>query len=171
MQGVLPEQPDAWIWLGDLAYMDLPPVDCEFAANTAHPACNCPSTWLTHPPQQCYAGDIDNARIRARDVITSDGYAAFLEYMCPGSLALGLFPPPGRDATICPRPILGTYDDHDYGWNNGNRRLPRKDAAKQVRSRTRVLSSASPALLKPLFETIVWSTWLFSWLLRRSTSP
>ena len=55
-----------------------------------------------------------------------------LEYMCPGYLATGHFPPDGSDSRVCPRPVLGTYDDHDYTWNNGNGRLPHKQLAKQV---------------------------------------
>ena len=36
--------------------------------------------------------------------------------MCPGHRSKGLHPPTGSDPAICPRQILGTYDDHDYGW-------------------------------------------------------
>lgn len=57
---------------------------------------------------------------------------AFLEFMCPGALAEGYFPPPGSDRSVCPRPILGTYDDHDFGWNNGNRREPDKKRFKDM---------------------------------------
>lgn len=35
--------------------------------------------------------------------------------MCPGTAAAGMVPPPGTDLYVCPRPILGVYDDHDYG--------------------------------------------------------
>ena len=51
-----------------------------------------------------------------------DGYRAFMESMCPGSAAAGMVPPPGTDTQVCPRPVMGIYDDHDFGWNNGNRR-------------------------------------------------
>ncbi len=47
------------------------------------------------------------------------GYRAFLESMCPGSTAAGMMPPPGWDVTHCPRPVLGIYDDHDYGACEG----------------------------------------------------
>jgi alkaline phosphatase D len=39
----------------------------------------------------------------------------------------GRWPPAGGDPAVCPRPVLGIYDDHDFGWNNGNWRLPDKD--------------------------------------------
>ena len=133
IQGVIPEEPDAWIWLGDMAYMDNPVLDCSIKANAAHPDCICATDFLRHMPYQCLAGNIDNALKKIRSVLNSDGYGKFLEFMCPGSLRMNQFPPPGRDATICPRPILGVYDDHDFGWNNGNRRLPNKDIMKQVR--------------------------------------
>lgn len=29
-------------------------------------------------------------------------------------------------STICPRTILGTWDDHDYGWNDGDSRNEQK---------------------------------------------
>ena len=55
-------------------------------------------------------------------------YRSFLEFMCPGSTtSAAQFPAPGSDPTFCPRAVLGTYDDHDSGWNNGNDRLVRRD--------------------------------------------
>jgi urease accessory protein UreF len=30
-------------------------------------------------------------------------YRAFLDYMCPGAAAKGLFPPPGSNPSVCPR--------------------------------------------------------------------
>ena len=59
-------------------------------------------------------------------------YTAFLEHMCPGALARGLWPPPGTDPGHCPRPILGTYDDHDFGWNDANRREPHRQEFKEM---------------------------------------
>jgi hypothetical protein len=49
-------------------------------------------------------------------------YQQFLSFMCPGYQKTGVFPPLGTDPAMCPRPIFGTYDDHDSGWNNGNAR-------------------------------------------------
>ena len=71
------------------------------------------------------------------------GYQAFLDFMCPGSVSVfGLLPPIGQDSDICDKPIvgydshhqfvtfigylvyfddIGIWDDHDYGWNNGNK--------------------------------------------------
>ena len=49
--------------------------------------------------------------------VTQPGYQAFLRYMCPhweSSNAGGGPVPPGDDLAACPRPVLGTYDDHDY---------------------------------------------------------
>lgn len=60
------------------------------------------------------------------------GYQKFLRYMCPGFDGEGATVPPGDDLEACPRPILGTYDDHDYGVNNLNRRLPSKHLFKQA---------------------------------------
>ena len=70
------------------------------------------------------AGDPEHAQERWQAALSSPGYRSFLEYMCPGNAKLGVFPPPGTDPEVCPRPILGTWDDHDYGWNNGDRREP-----------------------------------------------
>jgi len=132
---VLPQRPDAWLWLGDMAYLDVPPLDCAAvggSSNAGSLACTCATTWLRHPPQGCYAGDMANALRKMRGVLESDGYTQLLEYLCPGHTAANQFPPAGRDPSVCPRPILGTYDDHDYGWNNGDRRLPNRDAMKNV---------------------------------------
>lgn len=52
-------------------------------------------------------------------------YQQFLSFMCPGYQKTGMFPPLGTNPAMCPRPIFGTYDDHDSGWNNGNARYDR----------------------------------------------
>ncbi|BFI29582.1 hypothetical protein AXG93_3242s1330 [Marchantia polymorpha subsp. ruderalis] len=130
VHGVIPSEPDAWIWLGDMAYMDEPRVNC--AALPSHPHCNCTSDWLHQAPYSCMAGDVDHALSRMQAQLSNPDYAQFLAYMCPGHRAKGLHPPTGTDPTICPRPIFGTYDDHDYSWDNGNKRLPRKDDVKQI---------------------------------------
>ena len=100
------------VWLGDLAYMDMPVTDCKAKQNKHHPDCVCEHTLLAHPPENCKAGDVQNAQRKVAGVIRSEGYNAFLEYMCPGFLASGKFPPAGGDRAVCPRPILGVYDDH-----------------------------------------------------------
>lgn len=28
--------------------------------------------------------------------------------------------------------MIGVYDDHDFGWNNGNRRMPEKQMFKEM---------------------------------------
>lgn len=51
--------------------------------------------------------------------VQQPGYQAFLRYACPGFDAHAdgepLTVPPGDDLAVCPRPVLGVYDDHDYG--------------------------------------------------------
>lgn len=121
------------VWLGDLAYMDMPLTDCEAKQNKHHPDCMCEVSVLAHPPESCKAGDVQNAQRKVEGIIRSKGYQAFLEYMCPGFLAKGDFPPAGRDPFVCPRPILGVYDDHDFGVNNGNgKQLANRAEIKQV---------------------------------------
>ena len=62
------------------------------------------------------------------------------QLLAAGAFAAGFFPPDGGDAAVCPRPILGVYDDHDFGWNNGNgKQLANRAALKQVRRSSRRL--------------------------------
>jgi len=126
--GVIPLAPDAWIWLGDLVYLDDPSVDCRQMPDS--PQCDCESDWLLTSPFSCFAGNVAHARDRWQSYLSNADYLAFLDYMCPGSFAAGHFPPPGTDGSVCLRPILGVYDDHDFGWNNGNHREPDKQAFK-----------------------------------------
>lgn len=101
--------------------MDIPTVDCYDEKNHLHPDCQCTPTLLQHPPHGCKSGDVQNARRKVDAIIRSRGYEQFLEFMCPMHTSLTpTFPPPGSDQTLCPRPIFGVYDDHDFGWNNGN---------------------------------------------------
>ncbi|KAI7841581.1 hypothetical protein COHA_004751 [Chlorella ohadii] len=109
--------------------------------------CQCTPDWLKQPPFMCMAGELDNARDKMVAQVTQPGYQAFLRYMCPRweSAAVGGGPvPPGDDLSACPRPVLGTYDDHDYGINNFNRRLPNKQLFKQVYLDGLGVSATSP---------------------------
>lgn len=130
VHGVIPSKPDAWIWLGDMAYLDKPRINCD--AMPWHQQCNCSNDWLHQSHHSCMAGNVDFASSRVEVQLSNPDYAQFLAFMCPGHRSKGLHPPTGSDPAICPRQILGTYDDHDYGWNHGNKRLPQKDKLKQV---------------------------------------
>ena len=121
MQAIIPAAPDAWVWLGDLAYMDTPAVDCYVHSNHQHPDCQCTPTLLRHAPHGCKSGDMQNARRKMDAIVRSHGYGQFLQFMCPQHMSrTAAFPPQGSDRAICSRPIFGVYDDHDFGWNNGN---------------------------------------------------
>lgn len=129
IQGVIPSNPDAWIWLGDMAYMDKPRINCDDLPWHSH--CNCTSTWLHQPNHSCMAGNLEFASSQMEVQLSNPDYAQFLAFMCPGHRAKGLHPPTGSDPSVCSRQIFGTYDGHDYGWEHGNKRLPQKDQMKQ----------------------------------------
>jgi len=128
--GIIPTEPDAWIWLGDIVYMDSSSINC--ATHPDHPDCTCDSSFLGGPPTQCFVGDLDHARDKVVRFVDSPAYQGFLEYMCPNHTARSAVVPTGADPSQCRYPILGTYDDHDSGWNNGNRRMPQKHAFKNL---------------------------------------
>ncbi|GBF97189.1 hypothetical protein Rsub_10050 [Raphidocelis subcapitata] len=132
--GVIPFNPDAWVWLGDMFYGDNPDIDCAKASgpNYTHPQCDCPTTFMHHAPYQCFSGDVEHQRRRMEGQLGMPEYAAFVDFMCDGPGRGGAYPPNGADAAQCPRPIVGTWDDHDFGWNNGDKRHPRKVEAKAV---------------------------------------
>ena len=58
----------------------------------------------------------------------------FLCFLCFKQSMCSNLPPSTRfpAGELCDRPIIGIYDykDHDWGWNDGNSRLPDKDAYK-----------------------------------------
>ncbi|GLI65466.1 hypothetical protein VaNZ11_008816 [Volvox africanus] len=133
-----------------MAYLDTSPVSCDLNDTQSLTGwCNCTADYMSMPGQ-CMAGNIDAARERWVHAIHQPDYRAFLDFMCPpmhgaasastvsvsGSMGFGAepgrFPPTGTDPAICPRPIFGVYDDHDFGWNNGNRRLPNKAEFKRM---------------------------------------
>lgn len=127
--------------MGDAVYLDDPfEADCDVSNN---PNCFCPASFIHKPPFQCFAGNIQHAYKRAIAMKEHSDYAAFLSYMCDednngvddnanvrtrsdySSLQQRVLP-------HCKRPVLGTYDDHDFGWNNGNKRLPDKDQYRKL---------------------------------------
>ena len=121
---VIAKKPDAWVWLGDMSYADSPILSCHQVPHS--PQCNCTRSYMRYIPDQCYSGDMDHIRAKFESQVNLIDYQAFLNFMCPGWYKGDARVPDGSNPSICSRPILGTYDDHDSGWNNGNNRLPGK---------------------------------------------
>ncbi|GBG77632.1 hypothetical protein CBR_g24078 [Chara braunii] len=128
--GVIPSEPHAWIWNGDFSYTDAPGVDCR--VEVSHKNCNCTKNWLRKSKASCLAGDIPHAKWKLGKQVNHPDYKEFLKFMCsqPGT-EVGP-PPPMYDLSSCARPILGTWDDHDYNWQDGDRRLPTKEQQKEL---------------------------------------
>ncbi|CAM9775545.1 unnamed protein product [Ascophyllum nodosum] len=122
-QAVIPAEPDAWIWVGDMAYLDHPTVNCGLLPKD--PDCVCRDDYMRVEPW-CAAGDPHHGLRKFQTMVRNPEYNVFLDYMCPAARAVGVFPPPGTNSDLCPRPILGTWDDHDFGWNDGDGRLEQK---------------------------------------------
>jgi hypothetical protein len=63
---IIPSAPDAWIWTGDMVYLDDNEINCNMFEDTQQwqEACNCTATWLEKPPYRCKAGDVDYANNR-----------------------------------------------------------------------------------------------------------
>eukprot|EP00897_Mesotaenium_endlicherianum_P005053 jgi/Mesen1/4576/ME000232S03835 len=130
---IIPSNPHAWIWAGDMAYMDHPGVNCKEQGQHGH--CSCAKDWLHSARHGCLAGNVSHARQRLLQQLLHPAYRKFVSHMCPGEDAAQgnpRGPMQGRDLAACKRPILGTWDDHDYNWQDGNRRLPTKERQKEV---------------------------------------
>eukprot|EP00611_Tribonema_gayanum_P005967 TRINITY_DN151_c0_g1_i3.p1 TRINITY_DN151_c0_g1~~TRINITY_DN151_c0_g1_i3.p1 ORF type:complete len:494 (+),score=147.18 TRINITY_DN151_c0_g1_i3:660-2141(+) len=124
-------QPDAWVWLGDFAYLDYPSVNCALLPNSTQCSCADEATAFKIEPF-CLSGDEQHSLFKYQTMLQNTEYKTFLDYMCPGAAAQGRYPPPGTNLEVCPRPVIGTWDDHDFGWNDGNALHPRKAAFKQL---------------------------------------
>jgi alkaline phosphatase D len=137
---IIPAEIDAWIWAGDFVYLDDNNVNCQayedkYAVTDStiwQSSCNCTPSWLQIPPFSCRAGDLDFAQERWLTAVSDEYYNEFLEYMCPIAMEAGIFPPPGQDPSMCSKPIYGIYDDHDFGSNDMNHRLPHKAQYKEM---------------------------------------
>lgn len=68
-QGVIPSRLDAWIWAGDFAYLDNPPLSCDTVPDQVE--CQCNATWLAAPPAGCMAGSLPNAVRRWNAQVTA----------------------------------------------------------------------------------------------------
>ncbi|CAN0212970.1 unnamed protein product [Pylaiella littoralis] len=122
-QAIIPAEPDAWIWAGDMAYLDNPTVNCDLLPDD--PDCVCRDTYMRVEPW-CAAGDPNHGLRKFQTMIRNPEYNEFLDFMCPAARGLAITPPPGTNRAICPRTILGTWDDHDFGWNDGDGRNEQK---------------------------------------------
>lgn len=69
VQGIIPSNPDAWVWLGDFAYFDDPLINCDVVPD--HPECNCTADFIRRPPFQCFAGVAEHARLRVQLQVTT----------------------------------------------------------------------------------------------------
>ncbi|KAG0559152.1 hypothetical protein M758_10G081300 [Ceratodon purpureus] len=125
--GIIPSDIDAWIWAGDIAYTDWPDVNC--AKNPAHVHCNCTRDWLRSNPDSCLAGDVAHARLKFEEQLSNVEYIKFVNFMCSTSKENSWR---SLDLSSCDRPILGTWDDHDYNWQDGDKRMPTKEEQKQL---------------------------------------
>ncbi len=63
---IVPSAPDAWIWAGDMVYLDDNEVNCAIFETSAEwqQSCNCSASWLLKPPYTCHAGDVEYANQR-----------------------------------------------------------------------------------------------------------
>ncbi|GMH91083.1 hypothetical protein TL16_g11955 [Triparma laevis f. inornata] len=111
--------PDYFIWLGDVIYLDDPVTDCE--SPTWIEDCGCSNTdFIRIPPHSCYSGDAEHARTMWEFFRDSPDVNAFVNYF------------QGIKTHESDYRMIGTYDDHDFGWNNGNRRMPEKQMFKEM---------------------------------------
>lgn len=60
LKGVIKSEPDAWLWLGDFAYLDSSFLPCEDSQNSSQ-CFECSPTFLRNPPDNCMTGDLDHA--------------------------------------------------------------------------------------------------------------
>jgi hypothetical protein len=192
---VVGAQPDGWIWLGDLAYLDTALVDC--AQVPSHRQCNC-SLGVTSPPYftSCLPLDLAYAQFRFQAQVSllawpapgrlaqlhphsvwalqinMPGYQRLLSYLCPGHQPGGP-PPDGGDPSTCPKPLLGIYDDHDFGANNADGRSvvirPMLGQRGSTRPWAQVLLCARRAALPALATQAAWRAAAAARRPRRST--
>ncbi|CAM6129940.1 unnamed protein product [Calypogeia fissa] len=127
-EGIIPSNIDAWIWAGDIAYMDWPDINCK--ENPDDVQCNCTRTWLHNNRQTCFSGDIEHAKKKLEIQLQNPDYKEFLQYMCPDSRSNPISA--WGDLALCNKPIVGTWDDHDYNWQDGDKRLPTKEEQKKL---------------------------------------
>jgi hypothetical protein len=106
--------PDYFIWLGDVIYLDDPVTDCQSPSWVED--CGCSNDdFMRIPPHSCYSGDSNHARLMWEYFSATEWVNNFVAY----------FAAKGPDNLDNNR-MIGTYDDHDFGWNNANRRMPEK---------------------------------------------
>ncbi|GMH86835.1 hypothetical protein TL16_g10670 [Triparma laevis f. inornata] len=111
--------PTHFIWLGDVLYLDDPITDCN--SPTYLESCGCQNTdFIRIPPHSCYSGDAEHARFMWEFFRETEWVNHFVEYF------------KSIKKTEEDYRMIGVYDDHDFGWNNGNRRMPEKQIFKEM---------------------------------------
>jgi alkaline phosphatase D len=73
---ILPSKPDAWIWVGDMVYLDDSDLNCAVYQSTPdwQLTCNCTPTYYQHSPYSCRAGDVEHAQRRWMKGLTNGSF-------------------------------------------------------------------------------------------------
>jgi hypothetical protein len=129
-QAVMPARPDAWIWAGNVVYADEPLFDCTSPNNVNHLQCICPASESTQAV--CLNATLARTHTQGNVLLGVPGYVDFLDYMCGGFFSAYGAVPPGSQAAICSRPVLGVYGTHDSFGVLSDRTTPGKDALKNA---------------------------------------
>jgi hypothetical protein len=69
-------QPDAWIWLGDMAYLDYPSVNCAVLPQDAQCSCADENTAFKVPPF-CLSGDEQHSLLKVYACSAHNAYTAY----------------------------------------------------------------------------------------------
>jgi hypothetical protein len=84
-------------------------------------------------PLQCALYDVPFVRTTATHLTLLDQCAGMQCIMLTSdALCLLSAAAAAAHCTHTNRAVIGTYDDHDSGWNNGDSRTPRKAAFKEM---------------------------------------
>ena len=118
--------PDLYVHLGDLAYVDTHDRPCPEDVTES---------------RACYQSDPDHAAVLWAQQIANPDFRAFLGYLgCDEDdyhhYHHGVSGLPGasrpRPLAQCTKPFLATWDDHDFGANNGNSLSPHRAAFQDL---------------------------------------
>ena len=81
-KSIIPADPHAWIWAGDMVYLDDNEINCNIFERSLEwqRSCNCTPSYINSPPYSCHAGDLEYINSRWIRALNNGKWSYYFKY-------------------------------------------------------------------------------------------